>query len=209
LAGQWRLLAQAADLARSSGRTALAVTTAILVGLAAGCLYVVIVVAIHTQTTWGTLGVGYVVGLLAGGIVLGSIWMGTLGRRHAPQVVLSVALVIIGVLIAASARPFAFAWHGPLSVAGGAALGPLMIAQDTLIHLDVPGPALGRVFALRDVLLNVTFGLAACATGLSIAALNGAGAADPFRPALVTVGAAIGVSGALATYRHRAAGSAA
>jgi MFS family permease len=184
----WQQTGEFAGTIRDHGTTGFVLISTALLGLVGGCMYVVVVVVMQTRTDWGTAGVGYVLGIMACGIIAGSAIVGVFGRRWPRRDVVVAGLVAIGALLIASGRPFTFPLHGPLSFAGGLALGPLMIAQDTLLHETVPDAMRGRVFAWRDVLLNVSFGLSAAATGAMVTLLEWLGAADPFRPILLVIG---------------------
>lgn len=181
----WLEVREVATLARRETSVLFVLITSALLGLVGGCMYVVVVVVVQTRTAWSTPGVGYVFGIMACGIVAGSIVMSQRGQQIRRHRVITLGFLAIAVLLGASARPFDFAWHGPLSFAGGLVIGPMMIVQDTLLHEVVPDALRGRVFSARDVLLNVGFGLAAAATGLTVTVLSGRGVADPFRPTLL------------------------
>lgn len=183
----WRDLREVARLARRDVRVAWVLVSAALLGILAGATYIVIVVVLQTRTAWGTPGVGYVIGIMAGGIVAGSILVERFGRRWSGENMIVAGFVALAGLLFASARPFAFAYHGPLSFAAGLALAPITIAQDTVLHQTLPEDVRGRVFSIRDVCVNVCCGIAAAAAGLAISALTRAGVADPFRPVLLTL----------------------
>jgi MFS family permease len=187
-AGLSRDLHEISRVARRDAPIRIALVSAGLLGIVAGCMYVIVVVVLQTRTTWGTPGVGFVVGIMAGGIVVASVVVGQLGRGWRRDRMIVWGFAGIACLLVASARPFMFAWHGPLSFAGGLALAPIMIAQDTLLHESLPEEIRGRVFSLRDVILNVAFGLSAAATGVTVTALSRLGVEDPFRVTLLVVG---------------------
>lgn len=162
--------------------------SSVLLGLIGGCMYVVVVVVVQTRTTWGTAGVGFVFGLMACGIVPGSALVGQFGRRWRRSRLILGSFAAIGVLMILSARTFAFALHGPLSFLGGLALGPILVAQDTLLHECLADEVRGRVFSARDVVLNVAFGVGASVTGLTVTLLSRSGVQQPFRATLLVAG---------------------
>lgn len=168
-----------------------------LLGAIAGAMYVLLVVLIQTRTPWGTTGVGILLGVVAGGIVAGSAIVARVGRAWPrPHIVIG-AFAALSVVILSFAAPFSFASHGPAAFGGGLALGPLMVALDTMLHERVADRLRGRVFSARDIVLNVAFGLSAATIGVTVAyfdrqALDALGLVIPVVAALVVSAAGAG-----------------
>jgi len=53
----------------------------------------------------------------------------------------------------------------PLAFIAGLALSPIYIGMDTLLHESVPEDARGRIFAVREWLLHLTFALSSIIIG--------------------------------------------
>jgi predicted MFS family arabinose efflux permease len=194
-------------LARQESHVGLALASSALLGLMGGLMYIVLVVVLQTRTSWGTAGIGYVLGLMAVGIVAGSAWVGTAGRTWHRSRIIAIAMGALALLLAAAARPFIFPLHGPLSIAAGLALGPMMIAQDTLLQERSPDAIRGRVFSVRDIVLNVSFGAGAAATGLAVTWLSRSGVADPFRVVLLAAAPCVLLAAAVAFRASRGSSS--
>jgi KDO2-lipid IV(A) lauroyltransferase len=174
-------LRQAFGAARRNPLVAVVLGSSALLGFVGGCMYAVIVLALQTRTTWGTRGVGFVVGIMACGIVTGAALVELRGRRWRRETIIGCGFVAIAGLLIGAARPFRFPLHGPLSFLAGVALGPSMIAQDTVLHEQVADKLRGRMFSLRDVIVNTAFGLSAALAAIGIAMMSRLGIADPFR----------------------------
>ncbi len=160
---------EAFGVARLQTMVSFALAASSLLGAIAGAMYVMLVVLLHTRTPWGTTGVGILLGVVAGGIVAGSAMLARAGRDWPkPRIVIG-AFAALSLAILSFAAPFDFAIHGPAAFAAGLALGPLMVTLDTMLHEHVAEGLLGRVFSVRDIMLNVAFGLSAAAVGVTLA----------------------------------------
>lgn len=157
------------DVARGQATVRFVLAASSLLGGIAGAMYVMLVVLLHTRTPWGTTGVGILLGVVAGGIVAGSTIVAHLGRAWPNARIVIGAFAALSIAMLGFAAPFSFAIHGPAAFFGGLALGPLMVALDTMLHEGVSEGLRGRVFSARDIVLNVAFGLSAATTGVTVA----------------------------------------
>jgi MFS family permease len=157
---------------------------------------------------WGTKGIGFLGGITAGGMILGSFLIGTFGSRWDKRQTILLGFVLIGVIMAAFARSFTFALLAPLAFIGGAILAPVMISQDTLLHEIVPAEARGRIFSTRELILNTAFALTAVIVGVVVTLLPLLGARDPYRVALFALGALIVLLGLIGEVLLRRRGNA-
>ncbi|MEP6914168.1 MAG: MFS transporter [Acidobacteriota bacterium] len=187
----WSRAGDVARMARADPTVLFALAASGLLGIVAGSMYVVLVLTLQTRTAWGTPGVGFVLGILAGGIIAGTAAVRALAQRWRKPDIVAACLGVAGILLIGFALPFAFVVHGPLSFAAGMALGPLTVTLDTILHERVPDHVRARVFSGRDVVLNVAFGLSAAATGAVVTVLRHIGLKNPFPVVVVTLSAVV------------------
>jgi len=163
----------------------------ILLAILGGSVYVLVIVIVQSLMKWGTKGIGFLGGITAGGMILGSFLIGTFGSRWDKRQTILLGFVTIGVIMAAFARSFTFLFLAPLAFLGGMILAPVMISQDTLLHEIVPGEARGRIFSTRELILNTSFAITAVLIGILVTVLPLLGSREPYRVALFVLGALI------------------
>jgi MFS family permease len=170
--------------------------TVVLLGVIAATAYVVVVVAVQSVLGRGTEGVGVLGGTLAMGLILGSLLVGTVGRRLDKRLVVQGSCILLGVVMAACALFFDFAWLTPLAFVGGVLLAPVMVSHDTLLHEASPAGSRGVIFSARELVLSGSFMVTSLAVGGAIALMAKAGVQEPYRLALLVLGVVIVVAGA-------------
>jgi MFS transporter, DHA3 family, macrolide efflux protein len=176
----------------------------LLLAVFASSVYVVITASVQTVLGRGPRGVGYLGGLLAFGLIIGSLGVGTVGKRWDKRQTIMLSAAIVGALMFVGSIFFSFAVFVPVAIVGGAALGPMMVSQDTLLHEAAPSASRALIFSTRDLVLGAAFMGWSLAVGGGIAVLGWAGATEPYRLALGALGVLIcaaGVAGELAILR--------
>ena len=176
----------------------------LLLAAFASSVYVVMTASVQTVMGMGTRGVGYLGGLLAVGLIIGSAAMGTVGRRWDKKHTIMLSASLVGSLMVVGGIWFRFSVFVPIAVVGGAVLGPIMVSQDTLLHEAAPATGRGLVFSTRDLVLGAAFMICAFLVGGGIWALGAIGVREPYRLALAVTGVLIcgaGVKGELSTLR--------
>jgi MFS family permease len=179
----------------------------VLLALFASTVYVVMTVSVQTLMGKGTAGVGYLGGLLGGGMVLGSFLVGSQGHRWHREQLIGWGIATIGVLMILAGAFFSFRIFAPVAFVGGALLAPVMVAQDTMLHEFAPSEARGVVFSTKDLVVAAVFACAAFVVGGGVYLLDRIGVREPYRLALVIVGGTISlaaVAGQIAVQRRRA-----
>jgi MFS family permease len=192
-------------LIRSDETLRFAFGSVVLLGAFAASVYVVMTASVQTVMRMGPRGVGYLGGLLAVGLMLGSLAMGTVGRHWDKRHTIMLSAALVGSLMVIGSIWFRFSVFAPIAVAGGAVLGPIMVSLDTLLHEAAPVDGRGVVFSTRDLVLGAAFMLCAFLVGGGVWAFGAAGVAEPYRLALAVTGVLIcgaGVMGELETLRH-------
>jgi len=150
-------------LVRSQPLVRFTVLSLLLVALFGGTLYPLIVVIVQKGPrialggAIATQRVGFLGGVLAVGMMLGSLSIGFLGHRLSRRGIISVSLFATGILMCLFALSRYYWEFLPVALLAGLCLSPAMIAQDTLLHESAPDSIWGRVFSSRDLILNGGF----------------------------------------------------
>lgn len=160
----------------------------ILLGTFASTVYVAMTVSVQTVMGRGTAGVGVLGGVLAAGMVLGSVIVGSVARRLPRPVLIERGIAVIGLLMLVGGTFFSYAVLLPVAFAGGAMLGPVMIAQDTLLHEHAPPDARAVLFSSKDLLVAAVFAVTAFIVGGGVYLLGRVGVAEPYRWSLAVIG---------------------
>lgn len=167
----------------------------ISLALFASTVYVAMTYSVQTVMGLGTSGVGYLGGVLGAGMILGSLLVGTIGRRWNKRQAILLGNTVIGLLMIIGGVFFSFAVFVPVAFLGGALLAPVMVSQDTLLHESAPANARALIFSTKDLIVASVFMIAALAVGGLIFALGSMGITEPYRFALGGVGVVIVVAG--------------
>jgi MFS family permease len=166
------------SLVRSQPLVRFTVATLLLVALFGGTLYPLIVVIVQKGpqiVIGGELGiprigathrVGFLGGVLAVGMMLGSLSAGFLFHRLSRRAMVVAGLAVTGVLMSLFALSRQYWEFLPVALLAGFFLSPVMIAQDTLLHESAPESIWGRVFSGRDIILNGGFMLSSLLLGM-------------------------------------------
>ncbi len=181
----------------------------VLLAAFASSAYVVMTASVQTVMGKGTRGVGYLGGLLAVGLITGSLATGTVGRGWDKRLTILWSITTVGVLMVIGSIWFSFSTFVPVAIVGGAVLGPIMVSQDTLLHEAAPTGSRGFIFSTRDLVLGASFMICSLVVGGGILLASWLGANQPYRLALGMAGALIcaaGVAGQLYNLRHPQAG---
>lgn len=182
--------------------------TVVLLGVLAASIFVILTASVQTVMGMGTRSVGYLGGLLAAGMVVGSLLIGTVGRAWNRRHIVLFGSFLMGAFMIIGAFWFSYQTFMPIAFLGGMVLGPVMISQDTLVHEVAPSDARALIFSTRDLVLGAAFMGAALAVGTGVPVLAALGADEPYRLALFVFGlliTAAAVAGELAVVRDERA----
>lgn len=165
--------------------------TVVLLGALAAAIFVIMTASVQTVLGEGTRGVGYLGGLLAAGMVVGSLAVGTVGKNWERRSLVLGGCCLMGTLMVLCGVQYSFAVFVPVSFLGGLVLAPVMVAQDTLIHEAAPAADRALIFSTRDLVLGAAFMGGAIVVGSGIPVLGALGADEPYRLALFVLGVLI------------------
>jgi MFS family permease len=129
----------------------------IVLGALAGSIYNLLTASTLAVLGAGTSGVGILGGLLAAGMIVGSLAVGTVGSRWDMRWMMVLGCSLMGLFMLAGSVWFSYEIFVPISFVGGAVLAPVMVAMDTLLHEWTPRGARGLVFSTRDLVLGAAF----------------------------------------------------
>lgn len=163
----------------------------VLLATLAASVYVVITVSIQTILGKGTQGVGYFGGILAAGMIVGSLLVGTVGTKWNKRQTILLGCALIGLLMMLGGVFFSFAAFAPVAFGGGMVLAPIMVSQDTLIHEAAPKKARAVIFSTRDLVMGAAFMTASLTVGGGIALMSRLGVDEAFRVALFVLGTVV------------------
>lgn len=172
----------------------------VLLALFASTVYVAMTYSVQTVLGRGTEGVGYLGGLLAAGMIVGSLVAGTVGSRWDKRQTIMIGTSIIGLLMVVGGMLFSFAIFAPVAFLGGLLLAPVMVSQDTLLHESAPDGARALIFSTKDLIVGAVFMLCALGVGGGIHLLGLLGVTDPYRLALIALGVLISAAGAVGEF---------
>jgi MFS family permease len=137
----------------------------LLMILSAG-VFVLFVPIIQSELNLGTRGVGFVGAIGSIGLVFSSVLFGIFGHRWKTRFVITGGFAIVGAALILFALARSFLPIIPLTFIVGFVAQPIMICQDTLLQEHTPEEARGRIFALKEWSMQVTFALSAFLIGL-------------------------------------------
>lgn len=172
----------------------------VVLGTLAGSIFNILSSASLAVLDEGARGIGFLGGLAAGGMIVGSLLVGTVGARWDKRWMMVIGCLLMGVLMLLGSVWFSYAIFMPIAFAGGAVLAPVMVSMDTLLHEYSPRTSRGLVFSTRDTVLGASFVSINLLAGVTVAALQ-AVAETPYAVGLFLFGllVIVGTLGAAST----------
>ncbi len=139
--------------------------SAFLLCLVGAAVYVLVVSRVQQELGAGTKGVSLMAGCVASGTIVGAVLYSWLGQRMAKTNVICGCFSIVGVLLIFFSMTSTTSRLLILSITGGLFLAPIPIAQDTLLHEHLSERERGRVFGIRDWVVNLFFAVGSLILG--------------------------------------------
>jgi len=142
-----------------------AMSTIFLMIIAACVIYVLAIPTIQQEMAWGTSGVGILAAIGALGLLCGAYLVGIFGHRFDLRILILICFILVGGALVLFPFLNQFWMFGLAIFIGGIAISPVFIGQDTLIHHHADEFVRGRVFSIREWILNCSFVVGALAIG--------------------------------------------
>ncbi|MCS7258856.1 MAG: MFS transporter, partial [candidate division WOR-3 bacterium] len=129
--------------------------------------YTILIFLVQQVLNWGTAGVGLMSGILALGMILGTLPLGLFKPRFPKLLLIIASFFIYGILF--TFGPFLISRIFIIIVAlvGGFIFSITAVVQNTIIQEEVNTTIRGRLFATKDFLGNIAFMITALAIGLA------------------------------------------
>jgi len=140
--------------------------SAFLFCLIGATIYVLVVSLVQQELGKGSVGVGLMAGVLAFGTAISAVFYSSIGRKFSRTRAISSCLILVGILLIIFSRARTTPQLVILSFLGGVVLAPIPIAQDTLLHEHLAEDARGRIFGIRDWIVNLFFATGSVILGL-------------------------------------------
>lgn len=128
--------------------------------------YTVLIFLVQQEFGMGTMGVGWLGGVIGIGMLIGGLLMGFLGKNvnRGKLIICSMAVLAVFFLIGSVFVNVIFLYI--VSVIAGIVFSIIGISQDTILQEDVLTEVRGRIFATKEFIINVTFILCAVFIGI-------------------------------------------
>ncbi len=153
-------------LIRGNPRVQLPIVSYTLLATLFACLLVLFVPIVQSDLKLGTHGVGFIGGVGSIGLILSAFLFGMLGHRIRKEWVILGGFLMIGIFLSLGAFVKSVALLLPLAFIVGMVASPVMIVQDTLLHETVPEEIRGRIFSVKEWVMQVNLALSAFVVGL-------------------------------------------
>lgn len=134
--------------------------------LVGASIYVLIINIVQQELGKGTGGVGILGGVLAIGALISAFLFGMAGRRLKKTKVILFAFLILGIIFVGFSLCKNFIFFILLSFLGGIAMAPITISQDTILHETLEEKIRGRIFGIKDWILNLFFAISSATLGI-------------------------------------------
>ncbi len=165
LVNMWRELAHAIKIIVREKNLGFAMATILLIVIAGSVIYILVIPTVQQEMAWGTSGVGYLAAIGAIGLLLGAYLVGIFGHHFDLKILMIVCFIFVGGSLVVFPLLNSFWVFALVCLICGTAASPVFIGQDTLIHHYADDFVRGRIFSLRDWILNGLFALIAVVVG--------------------------------------------
>ena len=161
----WNELKHAVQMIFKEKNLGFAMASILLMIIAGSIIYVLVIPTVQKEMAWGTSGVGILAAIGSIGLLIGAYFMGIFGHHFNIKVLMLFCFILLGGALVVFPFLNQFWLFVVFTLIGGIALSPLFIGQDTLIHRYADDFVRGRMFSLRDWILNCSFVVGALLIG--------------------------------------------
>jgi len=172
LVKMWHELVHAVKMIVRVRNLGFAMATIVLMVIAGSIIYILVIPTVQQEMAWGTSGVGYLAAIGAIGLLLGAYLMGIFGHHFDLKILMLVCFILVGGALVLFPLLNNFWVFAIVCLLCGTAISPVFIGQDTLIHHHADEFVRGRIFSIRDWILNGLFALGAVVIGVLSAVMN-------------------------------------
>jgi MFS family permease len=168
----WHELVHAVQMIFREKNLGFAMATIFLMVAAGSVIYILIIPTVQQEMAWGTSGVGYLAAIGAIGLLVGAYVMGVFGHHFDLKILMLLCFIVVGGSLVLFPFLNSFLVFAVVCFVSGVAISPVFIGQDTLIHRYADEFVRGRIFSLRDWILNGLFALGAVIIGFLSAIID-------------------------------------
>ena len=132
----------------------------------AAIAYTVLIYLVQQEFGLGSSGVGWFGGVIGSGMLVGGVLMGFLGKMINRGIIIIISIAVLAIFFLAGPFFVTPAFLYIIAFATGMIYSFVGIAQDTILQEDVLKGIRGRIFATKELVLNLTFLLCAVLVGI-------------------------------------------
>ncbi len=145
---------------------ALILLSFVMISLISSASFTILVFMIQQVLKMGTAGVGVMRGLLAVGMIVGALILGIFHIKIHKINIVILGFLIYGLLF--TIGPFFIIRPTMIIIAllGGLLYSVILVAQNTILQEQVSSHIRGRIFAVKELLFNITFIITAIVIGI-------------------------------------------
>jgi len=165
LARMWHEVVHAVRIIFHEKNLGFAMATIFLLVAAGSVIYILVIPTVQQEMAWGTSGVGYLAAIGSIGLLFGAYLIGVFGHHFELKIVMLFSFILVGGALILFPILTNFWVFAIVCLICGTAASPIFIGQDTLIHRYADEFVRGRIFSLKDWMLNGLFALGAILVG--------------------------------------------
>jgi len=161
----WHELVHAIKTIYRERNLGFAMATVLLMVMAGSIIYILVIPTVQHEMAWGTSGVAYLAAIGSIGLLFGAYLTGVFGHYFDLKILMLVCFIVVGGSLVLFPFLNSFLVFAGVCLLCGTAISPVFIGQDTLIHQYADEFVRGRIFSIRDWILNGLFALGAVFIG--------------------------------------------
>jgi MFS family permease len=161
----WHELVHAIKTIYRERNLGFAMATILLMVMVGSVVYILVIPTVQHEMAWGASGVGYLAAIGSIGLLIGAYLTGVFGHYFDLKISMLVCFILVGASLVLFPFLNSFLAFAGVCLLCGTAISPVFIGQDTLIHQYADEFVRGRIFSIRDWILNGLFALGAVFVG--------------------------------------------
>jgi predicted MFS family arabinose efflux permease len=137
-----------------------------MIALFSSAAFTILVYMVQQVLKMGTAGVGFMRGLLAVGMIIGALGLGLFHIKIRKINIVVLGFLAYGLLFTIGPFLIYKATIVAIAILGGLLYSVILVAQNTILQEQVSSQIRGRVFAVKELLFNITFIITAILIGI-------------------------------------------